>query len=162
MAKSARVSRRKFIKYAIIAGAGALISYDLISSDSKPADTDARSDAPLNDDSILVKNPAYKKKRSSGSVYLLTTKADGKQLAFKIDSDAEYLWDHIGDVWEYDKKKRTSFGLLMEDISKRFPEGRQLDARKEAADFISKALKHGIISQEKNSRSIFVEKEKKK
>jgi hypothetical protein len=156
------VSRREFLKYAFISGAVTLVHPNLISSDSGTVKGDIGRDAQLNNDHILVKNPAYRKVSSSGKLYLLTTKANGEQLAFKIDSDAEYLWDRIGDVWEYEKNKKTSFGQLMKELTDHFSDRKQEDVKIEATAFLSKALKCGIVAKENNAQSIFADKEKNK
>lgn len=160
MTAKINVSRREFIKYAFISGAVTLIQSNLLSSGS--GTFNGSRDALINNDLILIKNPAYRKVSSSGKVYLLTTKANGEQLAFKIDSDAEQLWDRIGDVWEYDKNKKTSFGQLMQELTEHFPDRKQADVKMEASAFLHKALKCGIVSQENNAKAIFTDKEKNK
>jgi hypothetical protein len=134
-----QVSRRRFVGITVVAGAAAAAGWGLFRT--RRQSPRAMGFAP---GTPLVRNPAFSAQGSKG-ITLATTTPKGERIAFRLDAEGRELWQSIPSLEEYREGKRMTAAQLLDAMIAKYPGRDAKVVRREASEFLTAALRAGIM-----------------
>ncbi len=105
----------------------------------------AESRRQLSGDVVLAKNPAFSRQSTPRGGVVATNTTDGTRIAYRLDSEAEFMLSNVVDVQQYHDGRRVSVSHLLDLAVKQYADRSPSLVRKEAMAFLTDAVQACVI-----------------
>lgn len=138
----AKIPRRKFFQ--ITAVSGALLAVG--AAPGRQEDQEAREQMARG---VIFRNPAFRKVTRNDQTYLCTQDKEDALVSYRLDESAAWLWDQIGSVTDFGKRRARPFDAIVAEAKQHFkPKGPE-DLERDALAFLKEAADNALVVSEK-------------
>jgi hypothetical protein len=94
---------------------------------------------------LLIRNPAFTKKKVGDSSALCATTKRRKTVAYRMDAEAEFVWDEIPSAEDHLRGVKLTCDELQQKAVKKYASRDPQAVRKEVLALLEESMKEGVL-----------------